>query len=380
MKVGWKTTPFEDCIEPVTYTTKIQRKDFLSEGTFPIVSQEADLINGRWENDADLFKVERPMVLFGDHTRSFKYVDFDFVLGADGVKILKPKAFLHPRYFYFQLQTAKLESLGYARHYRLLKEHSVSYPDFAEQRRIVTLLDEAFADIATAKANNEKNLQNAREIFESQLQFIFKDEGREWPVMPLEKVASIINGFAFKSGDFTPSGETKCIKITNVGVRKFVCESDGRLPKQFSSKFTSVAIPAGSIVMALTRTIISSGLKVAVVPSDYDNALLNQRVAAILPCKGGVSMSYLFAYLSSQAVAKYVSERVNTLMQPNLSIVDLRSMPIPTPSFSQQEKITELIALLTEETHRLESIYRQKLTALDDLKKSLLHQAFSGQL
>jgi type I restriction enzyme, S subunit len=257
---------------------------------------------------------------------------------------------------------------------------TVTTPDIEEQRRIITLLDEAFADIATVKANAEKNLQNARELFDSHLQSIFKDEGQEWPVIPLEKVASIVNGFAFKSGDFSSSGETKCIKITNVGVREFVCESEGRLPKQFSNKFTSVSIPAGSIVMALTRTIISSGLKVAVVPSDYDNALLNQRVAAILPCKDGISMSYLFAYLSSQAVAKYVTERVNTLMQPNLSIVDLRSMPIPTPSFSQQEKITELIALLTEKTHRLESIYRQKLTALDDLKKSLLHQAFNGQL
>jgi type I restriction enzyme, S subunit len=56
VKTGWQTTPFEDCIEQVTYTTKIQRKDFLSEGTFPIVSQEEDLINGRWENEADLFK------------------------------------------------------------------------------------------------------------------------------------------------------------------------------------------------------------------------------------------------------------------------------------------------------------------------------------
>ena len=132
--------------------------------------------------------------------------------------------------------------------------------------------------------------------------------------------------------------------------------------------------------MALTRTIISNGLKVAVVPSDYNNALLNQRVAAILPRKGGVLLQFLFAYLSSEFVVKYVTERVNTLMQPNLSIADLRSMPIPMPSFPQQEKITELIASLTEETQRLESIYRQKLTALNDLKKSLLHQAFSGQL
>lgn len=261
-----------------------------------------------------------------------------------------------------------------------LKNVQIELPGIDEQRRIIAILDEAFEGIATAKANAEKNLQNARELFDGYLQSVFEKQHQEWDELPLETVTSIVNGFAFKSGDFSPSGETKCIKITNVGVREFVCESGGGLPKQFSDKFSSVAIPAGSIVMALTRTIISNGLKVAVVPSDYNNALLNQRVAAILPRKGGVLLQFLFAYLSSEFVVKYVTERVNTLMQPNLSIADLRSMPIPMPSFPQQEKITELIASLTEETQRLESIYRQKLTALNDLKKSLLHQAFSGQL
>ena len=137
----WTTTPFEDCVELVTYSTKVKRKDFLSEGLFPIVSQEEGLINGWWKNEADLFKVDRPVVLFGDHTRKFKYVDFDFVLGADGVKILKPKEFLHPRFFYYQLHTAKLQSLGYARHFRLLKEHNVSYPSLKEQLQIVKKLD-----------------------------------------------------------------------------------------------------------------------------------------------------------------------------------------------------------------------------------------------
>src|SRR5438270_3459804 len=120
MKVRWNKRPFEDCIEKVTYTTKIQRKDFLDDGEFPIVSQEEDFINGYWNNGADLFKVMTPVIVFGDHTKVLKYVDFDFVLGADGVKILQPREFLLPKFFYYQLQTANLDSLGYARHYKLL--------------------------------------------------------------------------------------------------------------------------------------------------------------------------------------------------------------------------------------------------------------------
>ena len=107
MKQGWKTEPFEECIEKVTYTQKIQRKDFLDDGSYPIVSQEEAFINGYWDNEADLFKVTTPIVIFGDHTRVLKYVGFDFVVGADGVKILQPKKFLLPKFFFYQFTDGK---------------------------------------------------------------------------------------------------------------------------------------------------------------------------------------------------------------------------------------------------------------------------------
>jgi len=138
---GWVEKPFEDCIEDVKYTTKIQRKEFLEEGEFPIVSQEAEFTNGYWDNAADVFKVTRPVVVFGDHTQVLKYIDFDFVLGADGVKLLPPKPFLNPKFFFYALRSAPLKSLGYARHYRLLKELQIGYPDTNAQVAIAKKLD-----------------------------------------------------------------------------------------------------------------------------------------------------------------------------------------------------------------------------------------------
>ena len=196
MKKGWQTKPFEDCIESVKYTRKIQRKDFLDDGQFPIVSQEAEFTNGYWDDEADVFKVSTPVVIFGDHTQVLKYVDFDFVLGADGVKILPPRDFLRPKFFFYQLQAANFTSLGYARHYRLLKELEINYPPLAEQQRIVGLLDEAFEGLATAKANAEKNLQNARALFESHLQSVFTQRGPGWVEKKLgdETLLEIIDG------------------------------------------------------------------------------------------------------------------------------------------------------------------------------------------
>jgi type I restriction enzyme S subunit len=197
---------------------------------------------------------------------------------------------------------------------------------------------------------------------------------------PLETVATILNGYAFKSTDFSAKAGAKCIKITNVGIREFVSNSDGYLPESFAKEYEKVSVKEGSIVLALTRTIIAGGLKVAIVPEEYDGALLNQRVASIITNDKDLNGAFLFAYFSTQTVVDYVKGRVNALMQPNLSITDLRSMPIPAPPRREQNKIIEHLDSHRVETQRLARIYEQKLAALEALKKSLLHQAFSGQL
>ena len=139
----WEEKRFEDCLDKITQTNKIQKQDFLKDGKYPIISQEQDFINGYWNNSNDLFQVKRPVVIFGDHTQILKFIDFNFVLGADGVKILQPTKEIDTKYFYYYLRSAKLRTLGYARHYKLLKEIMVSYPkSIQEQKSIVKKLDD----------------------------------------------------------------------------------------------------------------------------------------------------------------------------------------------------------------------------------------------
>ncbi|MDO5506095.1 MAG: N-6 DNA methylase [Pseudoxanthomonas suwonensis] len=172
----WDEAPFEGCIEQVTYTPKIQRKQFLTEGDYPIVSQEEEFINGRWNLVRDVFRVDRPLVLFGDHTRVLKYIDFDFVLGADGVKILKPKPFLNPRFFYHQLQVLKPRSLGYARHYRLLKEMTIRYPSLRKQQQIADELDAADAEGEHLQSLYTRKLAALDELKQTLLQRAFSGQ------------------------------------------------------------------------------------------------------------------------------------------------------------------------------------------------------------
>lgn len=133
--------PFESCIRKVKYTNKIASQDFKKSGRFPIVSQEESFISGYWDNPLDVFHIDSPVVIFGDHSRHIKYVDFDFVIGADGVKILAPVEGINAKYFYYFLKSQKIQNLGYSRHYKVLKELRVPVPSFSEQQRIVAELN-----------------------------------------------------------------------------------------------------------------------------------------------------------------------------------------------------------------------------------------------
>ena len=164
----WRLVPFIQCIEPVETPIKIPRKQFKKSGQFPIVSQEKDLINGYWCDESSVVSVDSPLIVFGDHTKILKFIDFDFVVGADGVKLLKPKSFLNAKYFYYFLMANSLADLGYARHYRLLKELKIGFPQsISEQKRIAEKLDMLSAEIRSlsdtynTKLNALANLKQA---------------------------------------------------------------------------------------------------------------------------------------------------------------------------------------------------------------------------
>jgi type I restriction enzyme S subunit len=174
---GWSHAKFYDAVSTVRPPRKVQRKEFLESGQFPIVSQEQGTINGRWSRQEDVIRVDKPVIIFGDHTRVFKYIDFDFVAGADGTKILKSAPFLHPKYLYYFAQSVPLEGLGYARHYRILKDTDVWYPeDVSDQEAISIRLDELVEDLNKLDAVYNRRLSALAELKQSLLQKAFSGE------------------------------------------------------------------------------------------------------------------------------------------------------------------------------------------------------------
>jgi type I restriction enzyme S subunit len=378
MKNGWLTKGFEDCLEAVDYTRKVPRRKFLAEGKFPIISQEADFINGYWNDSADLFKISRPVIVFGDHTQVVKYIDFDFVLGADGVKVLLPSNFLSPKFLYYYLQAFPVADLGYARHYRLLRALEITYPPLPAQQRIVGLLDEAFAGIATAKANAEKNLQNARALFESHLHSVFTQHGKGWKERPLGTLATFRNGI-----NYTKDSKGELVKI--VGVKDFKnsfwvsrdnldnVTVDGKLNESDALKRGDIlAVRSNGNLELIGRTLLAGDMPEKISHSGF-TIRIRLTNADVLP-------QYLCHLMKCAATRKLLVEggtgtNIKSLNQQTLSALD-----VPFPPLAEQKALVAKLESLSTETKCLASIYERKFAALEALKKSLLHQAFTGQL
>ena len=195
--------PFENCIRKVKYTNKIASQDFKTFGRFPIVSQEEAFISGYWDNPEDVFHIDGPVVIFGDHSRHIKYVDFDFVIGADGVKILAPTDNVSAKYLYYYLKSQPIRSLGYSRHYKVLKEKTVPVPSLPEQRRIVDELDLLSRIVELKNAQ----LRTLDELAQSIFYEMFGDPQKNtmnWTAKAFKEVFRLKSGDGLKEKEFVP--------------------------------------------------------------------------------------------------------------------------------------------------------------------------------
>ncbi len=253
-----------------------------------------------------------------------------------------------------------------------LREIPIPLPSISEQQRIVAILDKAFEQIAIARANTEKNLQNARALFESHLQNVFTQRGEGWEEKTLGEICVLRSGVTLDPSIEKSEGEIAYLKVADMNLEENI---NGIT---ISSRYVDVSSINQSNLLPIGTTIF---------PKRGGSILTNKkRITKRLICadlnimgvtpKEGLLPEFLFSYFLGVDMRKLN----NGSSVPQINNYTIEPLKILYPSINFQKTIVEKIDSLSKETQRLESLYQRKLNALDALKKSLLHQAFAGEL
>jgi type I restriction enzyme, S subunit len=252
----------------------------------------------------------------------------------------------------------------------------IPVPPLPEQQRIVSILDEAFEGIAAAKANAAKNLQNARALFESHLQSVFADAWRTSELVRLSDLATDITDGDHLPPPKSPTG-VPFITIGNIvkETRQIDFAETFMVPHGYFNALKPNKKPRkGDVLYTVTG---SFGIPVIV---GENTEFCFQRHIGLIRPSAETGSAWLYYLLLSPQVFKQANDGATGAAQRTVSLKLLRSFDVPKVTPKQQQAAVAKLDTLSSETQRLASLYERKLAALDELKRSLLHQAFSGQL
>jgi type I restriction enzyme S subunit len=362
----WKNKPFPECIKPVRFerSKQIQTNSYLPSGDFPIIDQGQSKIAG-WTNDkSTVINDNLPLIVFGDHTRVFKYIDFHFAIGADGTKLIKPdEDEFCSRYFYYYLMNLNLPSKGYSRHYNLLKESEISYPEIPEQQKIAAVLFK----IQQAIEAQESIIEAAQELKKSTMQHVFTyglrgEKTKETEVGRVPESWSLkpaIEVFTLTSGKTRPEN---IADRKNHETRYPVYGGNGVMG--YSTKFflSSKALVLGRV-----------GEYCGVVHISHDKSWITDN--ALYSKKwldSGTSIDYVALYLTFFDLNK-LKRRSS---QPLISQSIVYQQKIPIPDNQEQQKIVNILKSIDNKI----KLHIGKKSGLHDLFKTVLNKLMTGEV
>jgi restriction endonuclease S subunit len=361
--------------------TKVKSSTYLKSGKYPVVDQGKGLVAGYTNTDPTVNDESLPVIIFGDHTRVVKYVDFPFTAGADGTQILKPSPSTHPKYgFYLVLHAvSQIPSKGYARHFGELRKIQFPLPSLEVQRKIVEKLDRAFLEIDLLDLNLNVSQGKMLELFASLLSesfthVTFKQKAINPPAnniagpfktSTLGNVMEFQNGRAFKSTEWSEQG-LPIIRIQNLNNRN---SSYNHYDGLFDDR---ILINNGDLLFSWSGTVGTSfGPHIWRGP----RALLNQHIFKVT-LKSSIEKQY--AYYALLSITALIENNVNgSVGLTHITKAKLVNFEIPLPSLREQQDIVERLDKASAEAELLASQLLKRQDLASKLRNSLLNSVFT---
>lgn len=374
------TYEFLDVFKDVTSKySKIPKKKYLSEGLYAIVDQGKDLISGYTNNQKLINTENKEVVIFGDHTRILKFIDFPIAIGADGVKVLQvdhEKA--DSRFIYYYLKSLRIQDAGYSRHYKFLKRKSLIVPEsITDQKRIAKVLSDCEQLIQWRK----ESIKLLDDYLESTFLEMFGGPGqnsKKWEIKKFEDHIDYIGDIGSNGSNAKISknlimhdeeNHALMVRTTNLKSNDFVNKV-----KYFSKEtyefFSKSKIYGGEIIMNK----IGSAGEFWLMP--YLNRPVSLGLNQLVIRLKDINTDYLFYYYSSQYGKQLIRSKVKGAVTKSITKGAVKELPLMFPPIEIQNEFSAIV----KKAKSLKSQLKLSLTYLENLFGSLSQKAFKGEL
>lgn len=373
---------FDNCTDS---KKKIQQKKYLKDGAWTIIDQGKQEVGGYTNDEALLYSGILPVIIFGDHTRCIKYIDFPFAQGADGVKVLRPKSFYSPKLFYYALQSVEIPNLGYRRHFPIFDRFAIPLPPLSEQQRIVERIESLFSKLDEAKEKAQEVIDSfeirkaaiLHKAFSGELTAKWREENgvgiESWERKRISECCKLGSGGTpsrKKPNYYT--GDIPWIKTGEINWNTVNYSEESITQEAIDNSSTKVYAP-GAVLVAMYGMGITRG-KAAILGIE---AATNQAVCVLQP-KGYLFNRYLYFFF----MCNYwdIREQAVGGNQLNLSATIIGKLNIDIPNLEEQYVITELLDSIIEKEYQTKQIAESVIDQIDAMKKAILARAFRGEL
>lgn len=386
--IGWRVEKIEACLERVQLPAiKLQTKDYKKKGKHPIIDQGHDLIAGWTDDERGLISGKLPMVLFGDHTRTFKYVDFPFVRGADGTQLLRPKTDIDPRFFFYACRELDLPSRGYNRHFSNLKEKEIALPPLDEQSEIGAVLvsvEKAIELQSVQHISGERlKLTVMRELFTHGLRGKAQQDTEIGPIPSSWRICTVgqvREWLQYGTSERCSSEPARfpVLRIPNIEVGRVngdslkYCNLD-------SGEAEKYRLQEGDLIFIRTNGVIDRLGSCAVYQGQPADALFASYLIRARLRRDVIDPKFAAYFLGSERGIGLVTGRATPAADGkyNLNTGAIDSIPIAVPPTIDEQR--DIVTILDAIDKKID-LHKRKRAVLDDLFKSLLHKLMTGEI